>query len=267
MTTLADASTALRNAHTAHKPMIDALTSHHPAAPVSPAATSPMAAISPTLPALPSSAFQTHTPPGLTPVVAALHALPVPPAVPALQYEAAQLRADDMWASTREVRRKVWELRSVVFGRENVLGVGGHGPSAVGKEMGPRGRRTRRRRWTSQWRLDGTECPVDALGRTESEAEEERAIVADGERSEGEDETESERESGVENKGVLGDGMEEGEREAMGPMWLLRVFMSWGARLGIVKGEADVGGPSVPVTRDPSPGTNLGDGRVGVGGS
>ncbi|KAG8218455.1 hypothetical protein J3R82DRAFT_4083 [Butyriboletus roseoflavus] len=243
-TTLAHASTALRNAHTAHKPMIDALTSHHPAGPVSPATTFPTGAISSTLPALPPSAFQTHTPPGLTPIVAALHALPVPPAVPALQYEAAQLRADDMWASTREARKK---------------------------EMGPRGRRTvkvkGRRRWTSQWRLDGTECPVDALGRTESEAEEERVIVADGERSEGEDESESERESGVEKKGALGDGMEEGEREAMGPMWLLRVFMSWGARLGIVKSEADVGGPSVPVTRDPSPGTILGDGRVGAGGS
>ena len=218
-----------------------------------------------TLPASLSSAFQTHTPPSLTPVVAALHALPVPPPVPALQYEAAQLRVDDMWASTREVRKKVWELRSVVFGRENVLGVGGPGPN----EMGPRGRRTGkgRRRRTSQWRLDGTECAVDGLGRTESEAEEERAIVADGERSEGEDETESEWESGVEKKGVLGDGMEEGEREAMGPMWLLRVFMSWGARLGIVKGEADVSGPSVPATREPSPGAILGGGPSRVSGS
>lgn len=252
--------------------MIDALTSHCPAAPVDPAAASPTTAISPTLPTSLPAAFQAHTPPGLTPVVAALHALPVVPPVPALQYEAAQLRVDEMWASTREVRRKVWELRSVVFGRENVLGVGGHGPSAVEKETGPRGRRTGkgkgRRRWTSQWRLDGTECPVDALGRTESEAEEERAIVAEGERSEGEDETESERESGIENKGALGDGPEEGETgEAMGPMWLLRVFMSWGARLGIVKGESDVGGPSVPATTEPSPGAILGDGRVGAGGS
>jgi len=172
-----------------------------------------------------------------------------------------------MWASTREVRRKLWELRGVVFGRENVLGVGA---SAVGKEMGSRERRSGkgkgRRRWTSQWRLDGTEPPVDSLGRTESEAEEERAIAADGERSEGEDETESEWESGVEQKGVLGDGMEEGEREAMGPMWLLRVFMSWGARLGIVKRDADVGGPSAP-TREPSPGAILEDGHVGAGGS
>ncbi|KAH0839736.1 hypothetical protein J3R83DRAFT_676 [Lanmaoa asiatica] len=258
-TTLADASTALRNAHTAHKPIVDALTSHHPATPSGPAATSPMAVISPTLPASLPSAFQAHIPPGLMPVVAALHALPVPPPVPALRYEAAQLRVDDMWASTREVRRKVWELRSVVFGRENVLGVGGPGPR-TGKGKG-------RRRWSSQWRLDGTECPVDALGRTESEAEEERGIVADGERSEGEDETESERESGVEKKGVLGDGLEEGGSEVMGPMWLLRVFMSWGARLGIVKGEADVGGPSVPATREPSPGALLGDGHVGAGGS
>lgn len=192
--------------------------------------------------------------------MAALHALPVPPPVPALQYEAAQLRVDDMWASTREVRKKVWELRSVVFGRENVLGVGGS------NEMGPRGRRTGkgkgRRRWATQWRLDGTECPVDALGRTESEAEEERAIAADGERSD-EDDTESEWDTGVERKGVLGDGVEEGEREAMGPMWLLRVFMSWGARLGIIKGEADVGGPSVPATREPSPGSTLGGGVSG----
>lgn len=256
--TLAYASTALRNAHTAHKPIIDALTSHHPATPAGPAATSEP---------LPST-FQGHSPLGLTPVGAALHALPVPPPVPALQYEAAQLRVDDMWASTREVRKKLWELRSVVFGRGNVLGVGGPGPSAVGKEMGPRGRRTGkgkgRRRGTSQWRLDGTERPVDSLGRTESEAEEERAIAADGERSEGEDETESERESGVEKKGVLGDGVE-GEREAMGPMWFLQVFMSWGARLGIVKGEADVGGPSVPSTREPSPGAVLWDGRVAGG--
>ncbi|KAF8559090.1 hypothetical protein OG21DRAFT_1503545 [Imleria badia] len=262
-TTLDHASTALRNSHTAHKPIINALTSHHLVSPAAPAAASPTT--SPTLPA----AFQAYNSLGLTPVAAALHALPVAPPVPALQYEAAQLRVDDMWASTREVRKKLWELRSAVFGRENVLGVGGPGPSGVGGEMGPRGRRTGkgkgRRRWTSQWRLDGAECPVDALGRTESEAEEERAIAADGERSEGDDETESERESGVEKKDVLGEGVEEGEREAMGPMWLLRVFMSWGARLGIVKGEADVGGPAcVPVTRDPSPGDVLGDGRVGA---
>lgn len=153
----------------------------------------------------------------------------------------------------------LWELRSVVFGRETVLGVGGPRPNArTGKGKG-------RRRWTSQWRLDGTERSVDVLGRTESEAEEERAIAADGEDSE--DDTESERESGVENKGVRGDGMEEREREAMGPMWLLQVFMSWGARLGIVKGEADVGGPSVPVTREPSPGEITRDGRVGASGS
>lgn len=230
-----------------------------------------MVTASPTLPGSLPLAFHTQTPVGLTPVVAALHALPVLPPVPALQYEAAQLRVDDMWASTREVRRKLWELRSVVFGREDVLGVGGSTGGAVRSVMGPRGRRSGkgkgRRRWTSQWRLDGTDCPVDALGRTESEAEEERAIAADGERSEGEDDTESEREFGVEQKGMLGDGMEEGEREAMGPMWLLRVFMSWGARLGIIKGEADVGGPSVPVTRAPSPGEIVGDGRVGVSGS
>lgn len=217
--------------------MIDALTSHHP-----PASTATSSGSHVSLP----STSHTHIPPGLTPVMAALHALPVLPPVPALQYEAAQLRVDDMWASTREARNKVWELRSVVFGRENVLGVGAD-------EMGRRTGKGRRRR-RSQWRLDGSECFVDTLGRTESEAEEERAIIADGERSEGEDETESEWESGVE---MVGDGVERGESEAMGPMWLLRVFMSWGARLGIIKGRTGVGGPSVPATREPSPGTIL----------
>lgn len=164
-----------------------------------------------------------------------------------------------MWGSTREVRKKVWELRSVVFGRENVLGVG------PGSNEMARGRKTSKgkgRRRTSQWRLDGTECLVDTLGRTESEAEEESAIVAEGERSEGEDETESEWETGVEKKDMLGDGTEEGEREAMGPMWLLRVFMSWGARLGIVKGETDMGGPSVPAAEGPAPGAILGGGQA-----
>ncbi|KAG9317280.1 hypothetical protein JVU11DRAFT_1475 [Chiua virens] len=265
-TTLAQTSSALRNAHTAHKPIMDGLTSHNPTDPSSPGT------VLPTLAASSQAAIQTHTSPGLMSAAVALQRLPIPPPVPALQYEAAQLRVDDMWASTREVRKKVWELRSVVFGRENVLGVGGPGPGTARNEVGPRGRQMGRgkgrRRWTSQWRLDGTERLVDASGRTESEAEEERAILADGERSEGEEETESERESWVDKKSVLGDGMEEGESEAMGPMWLLRVFMSWGARLGIVKGETDPSAPSVPDTREPSPGEVVGDGRaVTTGGS
>ncbi|KAF9221985.1 hypothetical protein BS17DRAFT_881442 [Gyrodon lividus] len=121
-TVLAHNSTSLRAAYTAHKPMVEALTSrsspsiHYQShthlgesttSPVTLSPTSPTPLISPTLPTSPHYTSHSHSPPGLTPLMAALHALPVPPPVPALQYEAAQLRVDDMWASAREARRKV----------------------------------------------------------------------------------------------------------------------------------------------------------------
>jgi hypothetical protein len=97
---------------------------------------------------------------------------------------------------------------------------------------------------------DGSERLVDAYGRTESEAEEERVVAAGGDYSEGEDETESEGDIDGGDGGAV-----EGEREAMGPMWLLRVFTSWGARLGFLRRGAEAG---VPATREPSPGTTAG---------
>ncbi|KAF9247064.1 hypothetical protein BU15DRAFT_69908 [Melanogaster broomeanus] len=216
---LAHTSTSLRTAYTAHKPIIDALTSPsspttyyqsltHPGefttSTTSHPSTSP---ISPPRLHRHNYIYRTHSPPGRTPLSATLHALPVPPAVPALQYEAAQLRVDDMWAFARGVRRKVCELRGVVFGRENVLGVGGvsgaGGPGGRGRRTGKgKGRRKR----TSQWRLDGSERLVDAYGRTESEAEEERMVAAGGEYSEGEDETESEGDFDVSGQGGGEDG-------------------------------------------------------------
>ncbi|KIJ20038.1 hypothetical protein PAXINDRAFT_166206 [Paxillus involutus ATCC 200175] len=262
-TALAHNSTSLRNTYNIHKPIIDAFTSsappsaHYQSPPhlgesAASSTTSPTFPILHTSPTSPRYNSHSHSPPGSTPLMVALHALPVPPPVPALQYEAAQLRVDDMWASAREVRRKVWELRGVVFGRESVLGVGGAGPDASG--VGGRGRRAGkgkgRRRCTSQWRLDGSERFVDAYGRTESEAEEERVVAAGGDYSEGEDETESEGDIDGGDGGAV-----EGEREAMGPMWLLRVFTSWGARLGFLRRGAEAG---VPATREPSPGTTAG---------
>ncbi|KIK97154.1 hypothetical protein PAXRUDRAFT_136907 [Paxillus rubicundulus Ve08.2h10] len=264
-TALAHNSTSLRNTYNIHKPIIDALTSSsppsayhqsssHPGEPATLPTTSPTFPISPISPTLLRYNLHAHSPPALTPLMVALHALPVPPPVPALQYEAAQLRVDDMWASAREVRRKVWELRGVVFGRESVLGVGRAGSGA--SEVGARGRRAGkgkgRRRCTSQWRLDGSERLVDAYGRTESEAEEERAAAAGGDYSEGEDETESEGDMWA---GGGDGGAVEGEREAMGPMWLLRVFTSWGARLGFLRRGTEAG---VPATREPSPSTTTG---------
>ncbi|KAJ3505946.1 hypothetical protein NLJ89_g7150 [Agrocybe chaxingu] len=67
-----------------------------------------------------------------------------------------------------------------------------------------------------QWTLDGQKRLVDYLGRTESEAEEERRIDPHGLFIGGPPETEDE-EDVVEHPG-------------MKPMWLLRFFTSWGAR-------------------------------------
>lgn len=94
-----------------------------------------------------------------------------------------------------EVRR-VWELRNVMFGWENVLGVGGHGPSAV---------EVQENKGWARARDDGDrhpkglmqECPVDAFGHAGLEAEEQGANAR-----------------GVKTRG------------ARGPVWLLQVFTS-----------------------------------------
>jgi hypothetical protein len=84
-----------------------------------------------------------------------------------------------------------------------------------------------------QWTLGGEEREVDAWGRTESEAEEERRAGAGlGDlrvlREDTEDEM-SEAEGEDEHKAVL-----------MQPMWLLRFLTSWTARLGFLAGQGGV---------------------------
>lgn len=71
------------------------------------------------------------------------------------------------------------------------------------------------------------------------------------------------------NLASIGDGMEEEEREARGPMChVVAGVYGLGSVIGDREGgEAEVSGPSVPATTELSPGAILGDGRAGVGGS
>jgi hypothetical protein len=132
--------------------------------------------------------------------------------VAALEYEAAQFRRQDLWEAGIAPRAKVLELRSKVFSSDT---------------LGPR------KRQRMQWTLGGEEREVDAWGRTESEAEEERRAGAGlGDlrvlREDTEDEM-SEAEGEDEHKAVL-----------MQPMWLLRFLTSWTARLGFLAGQGGV---------------------------
>jgi len=145
--------------------------------------------------------------------------------VAALDYEAGQFRRQDLWEAAIAPRAKVLELRSKVFGLDTV------------------GSRKRRR---MQWTLGGQEREVDAWGRTESEAEEERRAGAGlGDlrvlRDETEDEM-SEAEGDDEHNGVV-----------MQPMWLLKFLTRWTARLGFLAGQSGAQAqPSQPQSRDSS---------------
>ncbi|KAH7887723.1 hypothetical protein F5I97DRAFT_2011196 [Phlebopus sp. FC_14] len=220
--TLSRLSDTLRASRDAHGPLITALTS-------------------------PISSDNPHLGHSETPVLAAVHALPSLPPVAALEYEAAQLRVGEMWGNARAARRKVWELRNAVFGP---VGLGSSSGMERGGGRGPRGKRR-----VPQWTLAGTDRLVDVHGRTESEAEEERLAAAGNSSRSFISDDESDGDVGIADvagSGVTGlregEAETEAERQGMMPMWLLRVFTSWGARWGFLRR-----GDGMGATREPSP--------------
>ncbi|KAI6047166.1 hypothetical protein EDC04DRAFT_593027 [Pisolithus marmoratus] len=165
--------------------------------------------------------------------------LPSLPPVAALQYETAQLRVGEMWASTRALRAKVWELRAKVFGDGTTTSanaaVGASGSSRLRRRSSKI--RDRDRRFI-QWTLDGNKRLVDVSGRTEQEVEEDRRAAGsdtdtesfyEGER------TDTESEGGHEGVSGRAEEEEEEERQWVMPMWLLRMLTSWGSRLGFLR--------------------------------
>ncbi|KAI6164879.1 hypothetical protein EDD17DRAFT_1473857 [Pisolithus thermaeus] len=186
-----------------------------------------------------------------TPLESASTMLPSLPPVAALQYETAQLRVGEMWAGTRALRAKVWELRAKVFGdgltTSANTSVGASGSSRLRRRSSRIRERDRR---LVQWTLDGNKRLVDANGRTEQEAEEDRRAAGGHESVSGRAEEEDEE-----------------ERQWVMPMWLLRMLTSWGSRLGFLRR----GGPGVVVgsvgavgdTRDVSQSSTAGVGTAG----
>ena len=137
----------------------------------------------------------------------------------ALRYESEQFNVPDLWRAAGASRRRVWVLREKVFG----LGSGG-GRKVVGAQDATQVPFDR-----SLWTLDGRKEVVDYLGRTESEAAEERWIDPEGlllgdSLPEEEEVVVREGEEGEE------DEAEGVELPGIKPMWLLRFFTSWRAR-------------------------------------
>lgn len=120
----------------------------------------------------------------------------------ALAYESAQYLVEDLWHMAVQPRRRVLALR------EKTFGTGRKHPQGV---KGAHGRFTR-----VQWTLDGHERLVDALGRTESEAEEEASLpgvdALDLEESE--------------------DEVDAVQHQSLRPTWLLNFFNYWGSKWG-----------------------------------
>ncbi|KAL1722279.1 hypothetical protein EV715DRAFT_247436 [Schizophyllum commune] len=126
-------------------------------------------------------------------------------------YESAQFRLPDLWHIASPPRDKVFEYR------EKVFGTGGRRfPPGV---RGAHGRFNR-----LQWTLDGKARAVDQYGRTESEDEEEERIDPNGQF------IMRDREEAEED--VV-------EHPAMKPMWLLRLFTSWGTWRGKSEGKKE----------------------------
>ncbi|KAF9567298.1 hypothetical protein CPC08DRAFT_703209 [Agrocybe pediades] len=151
-----------------------------------------------------------------------------------LQYESAQFQVDeDLWQTVRPARHKVFELREKVFGTSNASGTGaGTGAGASGgRRLAPGVHGAHGAFNRLQWTLDGKPRLVDHLGRTESEAEEERMF---DERSAGvfrDGQPPTPASAGGELPSLAEE--EEGdvvEHPGIKPMWLLRFFTSWGAR-------------------------------------
>ncbi|KAG6335636.1 hypothetical protein ID866_3452 [Astraeus odoratus] len=256
--TLSRTNASLRMAHRVHKPIIDGLLTTA----VTQGASSAQLNYSTSSPTLPSTRAVTATVEPLS-LAGILQALPTLPPVAALKYETAQLRVGEIWAGTRALRTKVWQLRAQVFGDGTAASlVDGNGPGQLRRR--PSRLRDRDRR-LMQWTLDGGKRFVDTQGRTEEEAEEERCAgrfdtdtesFYDGER------TETESEGGHEGVSVVGeeedgDGEEE-ERQWVMPMWLLRMFTSWSSRLGFLRrggpGAITPAGDTITITpKDGSP--------------
>lgn len=144
--------------------------------------------------------------------------------VAALEYEAGQFRQQDLWEAAIAPRAKVLELRSKCFGSDTL------------------GSRKRRR---MQWTLGGEEREVDAWGRTESEAEEERrAGTGLGDLRVLPEDTEDEMSEA--------EGEDEHTAVLMQPMWLLKFLTSWTARLGFLAGQGGQPSQPNPQTRENS---------------
>lgn len=122
----------------------------------------------------------------------------------ALAYETAQFLVEDLWHMALQPRRRVLAMREKVFGTGRRL------PQGV---RGAHGRYNR-----VQWALGGGELLVDALGRTESEAEEEDDLP---------------HESGYETDEVE-EEVDAVENLSLKPTWLLRLFNYWGSKWGAV---------------------------------
>ena len=124
-----------------------------------------------------------------------------------LQYESAQFLISELWHTASLSRKKVFELREKVFG-------------AGGRRLPPGKHGAHGRYDRVQWTLNGERRLVDYLGRTEEEAEEENRVDVVG--------------SALTQPPPLTDDTGEGviEHSGIKPIWLLRFFTSWGARLG-----------------------------------
>ncbi|KAH9844317.1 uncharacterized protein C8Q71DRAFT_826848 [Rhodofomes roseus] len=120
----------------------------------------------------------------------------------ALSYESAQYLVEDLWHMAVQPRRRVLALR------EKTFGTGRKHPQGV---RGAHGRFNR-----VQWTLDGRERLVDALGRTESEAEEDAGLPG----ADAIDLEESEDEADVV------------QHQSLRPTWLLNFFNYWGSKWG-----------------------------------
>ncbi|KZT71574.1 hypothetical protein DAEQUDRAFT_763797 [Daedalea quercina L-15889] len=127
----------------------------------------------------------------------------------ALAYESAQYLVEDLWHMAVQPRRRVLALR------ERTFGTGRKHPQGVRSAHGRFDR--------VQRTLDGRERLVDALGRTESEAEDEAGLpgadAADLEESE--------------------DEMDVVQHQSLRPTWLLNFFNYWGTKWGATGSKKD----------------------------
>ncbi|CCM01577.1 uncharacterized protein FIBRA_03637 [Fibroporia radiculosa] len=123
----------------------------------------------------------------------------------ALAYESAQYLVEDLWHMAVQPRRRVIALREQVF--------------STGRRISPLSRGARGRFSRVQWTLDGRERLVDALGRTESEAEEEEWLPF---AASVDDDSDTEE-------------VDEAEHKSLRPTWLLRFFNYWGTKWGALR--------------------------------